>query len=162
MSKRWKPSVTVAAIVEQDGRYLLVEEHTANGLMLNNPAGHLERGESLLQAVVREAREETTRTFTPDALLGLYMSRSVRPDTGDEVTYLRIAFRGSVGEADPSLSLDHGIVRAVWMTPAEIEASRARHRSSSLWRCVQDHLAGVRLPLDIIHTDPDLFDEPVR
>jgi phosphatase NudJ len=157
MNTRWKPSVTVAAVVEKDGRFLLVEEDTSDGLMFNNPAGHLEYGESLLQAVQREALEETTCTFTPEALLGIYMSRSRHNRTGEDVTYLRVAFRGTVGEPDPALSLDEGIVRTVWMTPAEIEACQDRHRSPLLWRCVQDHLAGVALPLESLRVDDSLY-----
>ncbi|MDB5999544.1 MAG: hydrolase [Rhizobacter sp.] len=149
--------MTVAAIVEKDGRFLLVEEDTSDGLMFNNPAGHLEYGESLLQAVEREALEETACTFTPQALLGIYMSRSRHNRTGEDVTYLRVAFRGTVSEPDSTLTLDEGIVRTVWMTPAEIEASQDRHRSPLLWRRVQDHMAGVALPLDALRVDDSLF-----
>ncbi len=157
MAERWKPSVTVAAIVAHDGRYLLVEEHTPEGLRLNNPAGHLDPGESPLQGVVREALEETARVFTPTALLGLYLSRFQRPATGEDVTYLRLAFAGTVGEPDPRRALDDGIVRTLWMTPDEIRASRERHRSPLLLRCIEDHLAGVRHPLEAIVTDASLF-----
>ena len=149
--------MTVAAVVEKDGRFLLVEEDTSDGLMFNNPAGHLEYGESLLQAVQREALEETACTFKPEALLGIYMSRSRHNRTGEDVTYLRVAFRGAVGEPDPALSLDEGIVRTVWMTPAEIEACQDRHRSPLLWRCVQDHMAGVALPLESLRVDDSLY-----
>ncbi|MES2959160.1 MAG: NUDIX hydrolase [Pseudomonadota bacterium] len=148
---RWKPSVTVAAVIEQDGRYLLVEEHTADGLRLNNPAGHLEAGESLLQAVVREVFEETACRFTPSHLVGVYLARLPRGDEG--VTNLRVAIAGSVGPADPTRTLDEGIVRTLWLTPAEIEASRERHRSPLLWRCLQDSLAGARHPLSLLHSD---------
>jgi 8-oxo-dGTP pyrophosphatase MutT (NUDIX family) len=166
---RWKPSVTVAAIVEHEGRFLLVEEETSEGLRLNNPAGHLDPGESPLQAVVRETLEETTRAFVPSALLGLYLSRQRRPGNGtvagtftgkrteDDITYLRLAFVGAVGAPNPARTLDAGIVRSLWLTPAEIHASLARHRSPLVWRCVQDHLAGVRLPLSAISTDPSVF-----
>jgi 8-oxo-dGTP pyrophosphatase MutT (NUDIX family) len=148
---RWKPSVTVAAVIEQDGRFLLVEEHTADGLRLNNPAGHLEAGESLAQAVEREALEETARCFSPSHLIGVYLARVRRGD--EDITYLRFAFAGSVGEPEPGRALDAGIVRTLWLTPAEIEASRERHRSPLLWRCVQDHLAGRRYPVDLLNTD---------
>ncbi len=146
MDARWKPNVTVAAVVEDAGRYLLVEEHTAAGLRLNNPAGHLDPGETLVQAVAREALEETGRAYTPSYLVGIYLARS----QADDVTYLRFAFAGVASEPIPGWKLDHGIVRTLWLTPAEIEASRARHRSPLLWRCVQDHLAGRRYPLDIL------------
>src|SRR3982751_3883575 len=98
MAERWKPSVTVAAIIEDAGRFLLVEEHTPEGLRLNNPAGHLDPGESPEQGVVREALEETACTFTPQCVVGLYLSRFQRPSTGEDVTYLRIAYGGTAGE----------------------------------------------------------------
>jgi len=157
MSSRWKPSVTVAAIVEHQGRYLLVEEHTSDGLRLNNPAGHLDPGESPLQGVVREALEETARAFVPTGIVGIYLSRTQRPALGHDTTYLRIAFRGTVGEADASRALDTGIVRTLWLTPDEIRASVDRHRSPLLLRCVEDHLAGVNFPLSLVTTDPSVF-----
>ena len=147
---RWKPSVTVAAVVEHEGRFLLVEEHTADGLRLNNPAGHLDPGESIVQAVVREVLEETACVFTPSHLVGIYLARLQRSD--DDITYLRFAFAGSVGEPEPGRALDTPFVRTLWLTPAEIEASRERHRSPLLWRCVQDHLAGRRYPLELLTT----------
>src|SRR5450432_3636883 len=104
MNERWKPSVTVAAIASRSraGRteYLLVEEETAEGLRLNNPAGHLDPGESPQQAVVREALEETTCTFVADRLVGIYLARVMVDTTKEDVTYLRFAFAGSVGEPD--------------------------------------------------------------
>jgi 8-oxo-dGTP pyrophosphatase MutT (NUDIX family) len=154
--QRFRPGVTVAALVEREGRYLLVEEQTAEGLRLNNPAGHLERGESPLQAVCREVLEETARRFVAEALLGIYLSRFQRPATGEDVTYLRLAFTGSVGEVDPAQRLDEGIVRTLWLTAEEIRASRGRHRSPLLLRCMDDHLAGRRFPLDLIATDPSV------
>lgn len=156
-STRWKPSVTVAAVIEHEGRYLLVEEHTPEGLRLNNPAGHLEPGESPLQAVVREALEETGRHFEPRALLGVYLSRFRRPATGDDVTYLRLAFCGSAGEALPGQPLDAEIVRTLWLTREQIAAERARHRSPLLMRCIDDHAAGRRYPLDLLVTDPSVL-----
>ncbi|KQU76794.1 MULTISPECIES: NUDIX hydrolase [unclassified Rhizobacter] len=161
MSSRWKPSVTVAAIVEHLGRFLLVEEHTSDGLCLNNPAGHLDPGESPLQGVVREALEETARAFVPTGIVGIYLSRTQRAGTGRDTTYLRIAFRGTVGEPDASRALDTGIVRALWMTPDEIRASAHRHRSPLLLRCVEDHLAGVNFPLSLITTDESVFVPPL-
>ena len=149
--RRWKPSVTVAALIERDGRFLLVEERTADGLRLNNPAGHLDPGESLLQAVVREVLEETACAFTPTHLVGVYLARLQRGD--DDITYLRFAIAGSVGTPEPGRALDTPIVRALWLTPAEIEATRERHRSPLLWRCVQDHLAGRRYPLELLVSD---------
>ncbi|MEJ6007959.1 NUDIX hydrolase [Paucibacter sp. AS339] len=156
-TERWKPAVTVAAVIEERGRFLLVEEETPEGLQLNNPAGHLDAGESPLEAVVREALEETARTFVPETLLGIYMARFVRPTRLEDVTYLRLAFSGTVGEEIAGRSLDQGIVRTVWMTIDEIRASSARHRSPLVLRCIEDHLAGQRLPLSALHIDPSLY-----
>jgi len=154
---RWAPSVTVAALIHQDGRWLLVEERTPEGLKLNNPAGHLDPGESPLQAVVRETREETGRVFTPEALVGVYLGRFQRPSTRDDVTYLRFAFSGTVGERLPGSVLDTPIVRTLWLTAEEVAAAAARHRSPLLARGIQDHRAGRRYPLDLVVTDPSVF-----
>ena len=161
MPERWKPSVTVAAIIERqvngESQFLLVEEHTPEGLKLNNPAGHLDTQESLQQGVVREVLEETACTFTPDRLVGVYLSRFQRPATGEDVTFVRFAFGGSVGAPDPARALDEGIVRTLWMTlPALIE-SRARHRSPHVLGCIEDYLAGRRYPLDTITTDVTVY-----
>jgi 8-oxo-dGTP pyrophosphatase MutT (NUDIX family) len=156
MNTRWKPSVTVAAIIERDGKFLLVEEETAEGLKLNNPAGHLDPGESPVAGCAREALEETAHAFTPTHLLGVYLSRFQRASTGEDITYLRLAFSGELGALEPGRALDAGIVRTLWMTPQEIRASAARHRSPLLLRCMEDHLAGVRHPLSVIYTDPDV------
>jgi 8-oxo-dGTP pyrophosphatase MutT (NUDIX family) len=150
MAGRWKPSVTVAAIVERAGRYLFVEEQTSEGLCLNNPAGHLDPGESLEQAVVREVLEETAHRFVPSAMVGIYLA--TLPRDGEGVTYLRFAFCGTVGDALADRALDHGIERVLWLTPDEARASVARHRSPLVLRCVEDHLAGQRHPLAILHT----------
>lgn len=157
MDTRWKPSVTVAAIVERNGKFLLVEEHTPEGLKLNNPAGHLDPGESLIDACAREALEETAHLFRPTALVGVYMSRFQRPaqdtDVAEDITYVRFAFCGDLGELQRERPLDTGIVRTLWMTPVEIRASVARHRSPLLVRCMEDYLAGQRHPLSLVHTD---------
>ena len=162
MAARWGPSTTVAAVIEHGGRYLLVEEHTPEGLKLNNPAGHLDPGESPQQGVVREALEETARVFVPQALVGIYLSRFVRPATGEDVTYLRFAYCGTVGDELPGRALDTGIVRTLWMTPAELRASTARHRSPLLLRCVEDHLAGRRFPLDIVATEASVYAPEIK
>ncbi len=154
MTERWKPSVTVAAIIERDGRFLLVEEHTPEGLRLNNPAGHLDPGESPEEGCAREALEETAHAFTPTALVGVYLSRFQRPATGEDITYLRFAFCGALGAHDPARTLDEGIVRTVWMTPQEVRDTAARHRSPLVLRCMEDYLAGQRHPLALVHTDP--------
>ncbi|WP_066705117.1 NUDIX hydrolase [Curvibacter delicatus] len=156
MNMRWKPSVTVAAIIERDGRFLLVEEETTEGLMLNNPAGHLDPGESPVEGCAREALEETTHRFTPTHVLGIYLSRLQRQRPGEEmedITYLRFAFAGTLGDVVPGAQLDTGIVRTLWLTPDEIRASAARHRSPLVQRCMEDHLRGQRYPLDLVYTD---------
>ncbi|SDE35409.1 ADP-ribose pyrophosphatase YjhB, NUDIX family [Variovorax sp. CF079] len=146
---RWKPNVTVAAVIEQDGRFLLVEERTKAGLKLNTPAGHLDPGESPAEGCARETLEETAHHFTPTALVGIYMARFL----GDEdVTYMRFAFAGTLGAFEPGRPLDEGIVRTLWMTADEIRSSVARHRSPLLLQCVEDYLAGQRYSLDLIHT----------
>ena len=159
---RWKPSVTVAAIIEDGGRFLLVEEHTAEGLRLNNPAGHLDRGESPLEGVVRETLEETARHFLPQALLGIYLSRFQRPAAGEDVTYLRIAYSGSVGEELPGRTYDEPIVRTLWLTADEIRASAARLRSPLVLRCIEDHLAGRRYPLEALTTDASVYQPEIK
>ena len=143
----WKPNVTVAAIVERGGRFLLVEEETDRGRVFNQPAGHLDPDETLLQAVVRETLEETACVFEPAALLGVYQYRQRDSD----VTYLRFAFTGEVTAQQEGRALDHGIVRAVWLTPDEIRASAGRHRSPLVMRCIEDYLAGQRYPLKLLH-----------
>ncbi len=167
MPHRWKPSVTVAAVIERDGQYLLIEEHTPEGLRLNNPAGHLDPGESPAQGVVRETLEETTHRFTPTALVGVYLSRFQRtgqtPADDEDITYLRFAFCGELGEAVAGLRLDTGIVRTLWLTPNEIRASAALHRSPLVLRCLEDHIAGRRYPLDLVQTDLSVVhDQPRR
>jgi len=160
MTPRWTPSVTVAAIVSdglQPARYLLVEEHTPEGLKLNNPAGHLEPGESPEQGVVREALEETARHFTPTALVGVYLSRFQRPATGEDVTYVRMAYAGTVGEPLPGRTLDDGIVRTLWLTLDEVRASAARHRSPLVLGCIEDLAAGRLHPLGVVMADASLF-----
>jgi 8-oxo-dGTP pyrophosphatase MutT (NUDIX family) len=156
-NERFRPAVTVAAIVERDGRYLLVEEHTPEGLRLNNPAGHLEPGESPLQGVVREALEETGCHFAPEALVGVYLARLRRVSTGEDVTYLRFAFCGTIGAPEPGRLLDQGIERTLWLTPQQVQAGRDRHRSPLVWQCIADHLAGRRHPLDLLNTDPSVY-----
>ena len=142
----WKPNVTVAAIIEQDGKFLLVEEHTSQGPLFNQPAGHLEPDESLEQGVAREAMEESAYRFEPQHLIGIYRWHSTTADT----TYLRFAFAGRILAHYPEQILDEGIIRATWMTPEEIRASQARHRSPLVLRCVEDYLAGKRYPLELL------------
>ena len=157
MSQRWKPSVTVAAIIERDGRFLLVEEHTPEGLRLNNPAGHLDPAESPLEGVVRETLEETACVFTPQSVVGVYLNRFQRPGRNEDVTYVRIAFAGTVGEPQAGRALDQGIVRTLWLTLAELRATSARHRSSLVLRSVEDYVSGTRFPLALITTDASVY-----
>ena len=157
MNTRWKPSATVAAIIEREGRYLLVEEETPEGLRLNNPAGHLDPGESPEQGVAREALEEAAFAFRPTALVGIYLSRFQRERTGEDITYLRFAYCGELGGFDAHRRLDTGIVRTLWMTPDEVRASADRHRSPLVLRCIEDHLAGRRFALDTVQTDLSVF-----
>ena len=155
MSTLWKPSVTVAAIIERDGQFLLVEEETSDGIRFNQPAGHLDPGESLIDAVRREALEETAYDFTPEALVGVYMSRYLSNRTGEEVTYLRFAFSGTLG-AQHDQALDEGILRTVWMSRQELQASEASHRSPLVLQCVDDYLQGKRTPLSVLYTHPSV------
>lgn len=162
MNTRWKPSATVAAVIERDfdgvRKFLLVEEETRDGLKLNNPAGHLDPGESPAQGCARETLEETAFHFTPTALVGIYLSRFQRAvpgqDTPTDITYLRFAFCGELGEHVAGQALDEGIVRTVWLTADEIRACTPRHRSPLLLTCLEDYLAGRRYPLDLVTTDP--------
>lgn len=153
MTDIWKPSVTVAAIIERDGRFLLVEEETSDGVFFNQPAGHLDPGESLEQAVTRETLEEAAHDFTPTSLVGVYMSRYLSSRTGLEVTYMRFAFAGSLG-ASYDQPLDDGILRTVWMDYDELVESQYRHRSPLVMRCVDDYLKGQRAPLSLLYTHP--------
>jgi 8-oxo-dGTP pyrophosphatase MutT (NUDIX family) len=143
----WKPNVTVAAVAERDGRFLLVEENTERGRFFNQPAGHLDPGESLVRAVARETLEETACTFEPTGLLGVYQYHS----SADDVTYIRFAFTGEITGTEAGRALDAGIIRAVWLTPQEIRREMARHRSPLVMRCIDDYLAGRRFPLDVLY-----------
>jgi ADP-ribose pyrophosphatase YjhB (NUDIX family) len=146
----WKPNVTVAAVVQRDGKFLLVEEETESGLAFNQPAGHLEEGESLVDAVVREALEETAYHFKPTHLVGIYNWK--HPTKG--VTYLRFAFAGELRGWEVERKLDEGIVAARWLTLDEVKATQARHRSPLILRCIEDLAAGKRYPLDLlVHYD---------
>jgi 8-oxo-dGTP pyrophosphatase MutT (NUDIX family) len=160
MNERWKPSVTVAAIIEREGRFLLIEEETREGLRLNNPAGHLEPGESPQDGCAREALEETAHSFRPTALVGIYLSRFQRPGRGqqpeEDITYLRFAFCGELGPEQTGRALDHGIVRTLWMTPDEVRASADRHRSPLVLQCMEDYLAGQRYALETVTIHPSV------
>lgn len=147
----WQPDVTVATIVERDGRLLMVEETSKGRLVLNQPAGHLEPDESLQDAAVREAREETRWDIRLTAFIGAYQwSAPPVAAGGNGRHYLRFAFVGEALGEDPTRTLDDGIVQALWMTPAEIQQSAPRHRSPLVWHAIRDYLAGRRHPLDLL------------
>jgi 8-oxo-dGTP pyrophosphatase MutT (NUDIX family) len=143
---QWKPHATVAAMVEQNGKFLLVEEETDRGNRFNQPAGHLEDDETLLQAVIRETLEETAYTFAPSALLGIYHWKHEHNAT----TYLRFAYIGNVTGHQADLKLDDGIIRAVWMTVDEIRANAVLMRSPQVLICIEDYLKGQRYPLSAV------------
>ncbi|HEY1724881.1 MAG TPA: NUDIX hydrolase [Steroidobacteraceae bacterium] len=143
----WKPDVTVAAIVERDGRFLLVEERIRGRLVLNQPAGHLEDGESLLAAVARETLEETAWHFTPEALLGVYQWRSPRGHST-----LRFAFIGSVRAHEPQRALDPPVIATHWLEREQLLREAARLRTPLVLRCIDDYLGGQRLALDALKT----------
>jgi len=142
----WKPNTTVAAIIEQNGKFLLVEENTDRGNRFNQPAGHLEDGETLFEAVIRETMEESAYEFVPEALLGVYHWKHPHNDT----TYLRFAFIGKVGMNYPMQELDDGIVQAVWMSIDEIRDKACLLRSPQVLTCIEDYLAGKRFPLEVV------------
>ena len=158
----WKPNTTVAAVVVRDGQFLLVEEHTRAGLRLNQPAGHLDPGESLLQAVVRETLEETAHRVEPVSLIGVYMARfrwgSPADPSHEDVVYIRYAFECRLLGHDAHRALDRGIERALWMDGTALRAASARHRSALVQTTVDDYLSGRRFPLDMIRTDPGCLD----
>jgi 8-oxo-dGTP pyrophosphatase MutT (NUDIX family) len=151
----WKPNTTVAAVIERDGRYLLVEEQTRDGVRINQPAGHLDPGESLLQAVAREALEETAWEVEPLDGVGIYMARYRHEASGTDVTYLRFAFACRALAHQPTRPLDRGIVRTLWLDVDELRACRDVHRSPLVMQSVDDYLAGKRFALDLIHTHPN-------
>ncbi|MFT3762453.1 MAG: NUDIX hydrolase [Pseudoxanthomonas sp.] len=150
----WQPDVTVATVVVRDGRLLLVEEYAGGDrLVLNQPAGHLEPDESLLAAAVRETREETGWDVEPTAFIGAYQWKVPEDDGGPHAGkhYLRFAFAAEALRHDPSIRLDAGIERAIWLTPAELQAEEARHRNPMVWQVAADFLAGRRHPLSLLN-----------
>lgn len=142
----WKPDVTVAAVVERDGHFLLVEERASGRVVINQPAGHLESGETFLAAVSRETLEETGWTFIPQAVVGVYVWQPEHLAR----TFLRVAFSGTLEAHDPQRPLDHGILRTRWLDRGQLWASQARLRSPLVMRCVDDYLAGTRYPLALL------------
>jgi 8-oxo-dGTP pyrophosphatase MutT (NUDIX family) len=147
----WQPDVTVATVVVRDGRLLCVEERADGALVLNQPAGHLEPDESLLDAALRETREETGWDVRLTAFIGAYQWKApARPGESDGRHYLRFAFAAEPERHDPARELDTGIVRALWLTPSELLDARDRHRSPLVWQVVADCLAGRRQPLSLL------------
>ncbi|MFW2373210.1 MAG: NUDIX hydrolase [Gammaproteobacteria bacterium] len=142
----WKPHATVAAVIEQDGRFLMVEEKSEGLIVLNQPAGHLDPDESLIEAVIRETREETAWRFQPDAITGIY--RWKQPHT--ERTFLRVTFCGQVDDLRSEQALDDGIIRAVWMTREQLIENQQQLRSPLVLRCIDDYLANTRYPLELL------------
>ena len=142
----WSPAVTVAAVVERRGRFLMVRETIEGKQVINQPAGHLEDNESLVDAAIRETLEETAYRFVPEALVGLYRYRA--PITG--ATFLRATFSGSVQGPLPGARLSPEILEATWLTPEELEAQEAELRSPLVLRCIRDHLAGAHYPLTVL------------
>jgi len=145
---QWKPNATVAAIAEQNGRFLLVEEKINGSLVFNQPAGHLEQGETLIEAVKREVLEEAAWEFEPESLVGVYLYPNPHQE---DITYLRFCFFGHCTKEHKGQALDEGILRAVWLSPKEIEKERERMRSPLVLRCIDDHLNGNSFPLELLH-----------
>ena len=145
---RWKANVTVAAVIEKEGKFLMIEEQADGAAcVINQPAGHLEENESLLHAAAREVLEETAWEFDAEYLLGVYLYPS--PDNG--ITYLRVCYAGRATQHHPERELDEGIIQALWLSPEEIEERKNELRSPLVRQCVDDYLAGKRYPLEIIH-----------
>lgn len=145
-ARQWMPHATVAAIVEENGKFLLIEEETDRGNRFNQPAGHLEDNETLLEAVIRETQEESAYAFSPTALLGIYHWKHEHNDT----TYLRFAYIGTVSNHQPTQALDKGIIRSVWMDIAEIHEKSMLMRSPQVLTCFEDYLAGKAFPLEAV------------
>ncbi len=145
-----KPEITVATVIEQNNRFLLVEEETENGLLLNQPAGHLEEDESIVEAAARETLEETGCELTPRALIGVYLLQYKRKN-GERVSFLRFTFTGEIGSRKKR-QLDPDILRTVWMTYEEIAACPERHRSSLVLKSIDDYRKGLRMPLSVLST----------
>jgi len=140
------PDITVAAVTETDGRFLVVEERINRRLVFNQPAGHVERGETLLEAVVREVREETAWGFNPEALIGVYLWRN--PNSGRMT--MRFAFTGSVADHRAQQPLDRGIVCTHWLSREDLLEREQRLRSPLVLRCIEDYLGGTRRPLETV------------
>ena len=157
----WIPAITVASIIERDGLFFMIEEDTSDGRRINQPAGHLDPGESLIDAVIRETKEETAHDFAPTYLVGTYLARYMSLRRGFPVTYLRFAFAGTLGQ-EYQQPLDEGIVRTMWMSYDELVATKDRHRSELILKCIDDYLAGSRFPLSLIYTDSSVTEPATK
>jgi 8-oxo-dGTP pyrophosphatase MutT (NUDIX family) len=144
---RWKANVTVAAVIEKDGRFLMIEESIDGQKVINQPAGHLERNESLLSAVKREVLEETAWEFEPEKIVGIYLY----PGPNTEITFLRICFSGSSFQHYPDQKLDEGIIQVLWMSRKELEQRKENLRSPLVANCIDDYLKGQKYSLDLLH-----------
>jgi ADP-ribose pyrophosphatase YjhB (NUDIX family) len=144
---RWKANVTVAAVIEKDGRFLMIEESIDGQKVINQPAGHLERNESLLNAVNREVLEETAWEFEPEKIVGIYLY----PGPNTEITFLRICFSGSSFQHYPDQKLDKGIIQALWMSRKEQDQRKENLRSPLVTNCIDDYLKGQKYSLDLLH-----------
>lgn len=153
--KDWLPHVTVSAVTERDGRFLLVEEEVRGRVVINNPAGHLENHETLLEAVIREVTEETGCRFEPQGVTGVYLWKTPKGDR----TFLRVNFFGACLTEDDNATLDRGILRKLWMTRDELRARRRDLRSPMVLGCIDDYLAGNRYPLDVLNDMGQGFEE---
>ncbi len=145
----WAPHVTVAAIIEENGKFLFVEENTSTGIKLNQPAGHLEPDETIIDAVIRETQEETARTVEAQHLTGIYRIYS----KDNDCTYLRFCFYCKVISFDAEQALDPDIIRTLWMTQDEITQHQQQHRSPLVLQCLSNYLAGQHYPLSILHDE---------
>ncbi|MCW8935732.1 MAG: NUDIX hydrolase [Gammaproteobacteria bacterium] len=146
MQDVWKPHATVAAIIEKDGKFLMVEEMSAGKRVYNQPAGHLDPGESLLTAAIRETQEETAWQFTPEYISGIYRWEQ----SSTNRCFLRFAFVGSCKNHDKDQQLDDGIIRALWLSREELAAMPDKLRSPMVLRCIDDYLKGKKYPLDLL------------
>lgn len=144
---RWKPNVTVAAIVERDQKFLLVEENADNHIVFNQPAGHLEKDETLIEAITREVLEETAWEFIPRAIVGVYMY----PNQHSDITYLRFCFSGTCDKHHPEQALDDGIIQAVWLSKEEIRENKHKMRSPMVTQCIDDFISGENYPLELLN-----------
>ncbi len=142
---QWKPHVTVAAIIEEEGKFLLVQENINNNLLYNQPAGRLEEGESMIEAIKREVMEETARQFTPEALTGVYLFKGKHP----AITYLRFCFAGACSSFNADQQLDEGIVASKWLSRNEIAHSALR--TELVLKSIDDYLKGEQYPLTLLH-----------